>query len=159
MRREAASLSAPPLPASTPPSPAAVNGPAMRLPLLLLLPALLDLALLRPSAAQYPPVSGLPSSFSDFETDVPLWMRWRESGSLLRHTMVDEALEHLQARREGLQGKTGREAWEARREYVRGALKQTLGRGLPDLAFVSAKEREAHSPLNATHTRPAGLQR
>jgi hypothetical protein len=120
----------------------------MKAPLLLLLS-------LHLAAGQFPPVTKVPTEFG---TDTAMWARWH-GGSLLRDTLIDEALGHLQARARALEKLDGPVDWAARREYVRWALNQSVGRGLPPLAFGSAAEREADSPLNAkktnTHRFPA----
>ena len=69
--------------------------------------------------------------------------------------MTQESLHLLSARQQHLAkiGTTDAAGWSARQQDVRTALNETIGRGLPDLAFASAAEREAEWPLNVKETK------
>ena len=101
-------------------------------------PVLLQLA-----AAQFPPSTHPPTGgFNPARGLHPHgWNRWAPTAPLLRNTMIDEALAHLADRQQELGALATQAEWLERQQAVRSALNETLGRGLPALAFASPPER------------------
>jgi len=98
--------------------------------------------LLQLAAAQFPPSTHPAPEFNPARGLHPYgWKRWAPTAPLLRNTMIDEALAHLTDRQQELGTLTTRAEWLERQQAVRSALNESLGRGLPALAFASPQER------------------
>jgi dienelactone hydrolase len=119
-----------------------------------MLQAFVGAVLLQLASAQFPPSTHQASVFNPARGLHPRgWQRWAPTAPLLRDTMIDEALAHLAERQHELGTLTTRSQWLGRQQAVRSALNESLGRGLPALAFASPQERNAASPLHATITK------